>query len=423
MNGAMFPLWQVDRGEYELACAHLGLTPRDRIYEMLSEYLARAPFTFAPPRGLARALAQRRLTAFRLARLDLASRWFFPAHPIRHILNAVLALHECDGAGYREMARAPIGRTAWLALAGWTLRAAANHAITLSWLAAQCLAWTAWKPFAGGAAAAGRRVLITGVNRGLGMDLMLECLERGARVIGTVRTEASRSELLARLPASAPVTLLVADLSQPGMITDALDAAGVLPASLDMVVLSAGTKHDGQSVLSLERVRDTFQVNCFSAMEVAAWLCAAGVGQGASPSEPAAGPGERDPRTALVLVSSMGRWHGMHSTAGYNASKAALSIWAESLEMELHLTGKRRPSVTIVEPGLFESGMVGRRAGLGLLFASRRRVAGRILDGAVAGRKVLRPPFWFALVTWAVCLGGRGLRQRLFARAKPKAPR
>ena len=51
-----------------------------------------------------------------------------------------------------------------------------------------------------------------------------------------------------------------------------------------------------------------------------------------------------------------------------------------------------------------------------LLLTPRRSVARRIVSGALAGRRVLRPPFWFALVTWGLCLAGRGLRFRVLAR-------
>ena len=165
------------------------------------------------------------------------------------------------------------------------------------------------------------------------------------------------------------------------------------------------------SVLSLPNLRDTFQVNFFSAAEFAGWLCGSGTPATDARVAPAA--------TALVLISSMGRWHGMHFSSGYNASKAALSIWGESLDMELRQRGSRRFTVTIVEPGLFASGMTRPTPLTRLLFASRRQVASRIVSGALAGRQAIRPPFAFALLTWAACLMGRDFRYRLFARAKP----
>jgi short-subunit dehydrogenase len=241
---------------------------------------------------------------------------------------------------------------------------------------------------------------------------MLHCLEQGGEVVGTVRNVQALEELKARLPAQAPVTLLIADLSRPGALVEALDNAQITPASLAIAILNAGVKYDGESVLSLASLRDTFQVNFFSAAELATWLC---------------GPAAQETRAAhpvaLVLVSSMGRWHGMHFVCGYNASKAALSIWGESLEMELRQSGKQRFTVTIVEPGIFESGMIRCTALTRLLSVSRQDVARRIVSAALAGERALRPPVWFALLTWAVRLAGRDFRYRLFTRAKTTVDR
>lgn len=403
MNGPLFPIWQVDRGEYEVVCAYLGLQPDPAVYEQLLAHLAEVAVTHQPgPGGFARALARGRLTRWRITRLDLATRLFFPGHPVRHVLNAAVALHECTGDGYGQLSRSPTGGAVWSAVVAWMLQFAGNLVVTLPWLALQAGAWALHAPFARERSLAGQRVLVTGVGRGLGRDLMLECLERGAKVLGTVRTEQGRSEVAQLLPAAAPLKTLVADLSQPGSLAQALKAAGVTPSELDAVIFCAGVKHDGHPVLDAERLRDTLQVNLLSCAEAAAWLYA----------DPARGP------RALGVVSSMGRWHGMHSTAGYNASKAALSIWAESLEMDFARRPGMHPTVTVVEPGLFESGMSQAAGARGLLFVPRRRVASRIVDAVTAGRRSLRVPGWFALLTWAVCAAGRGARLRLFARAK-----
>jgi hypothetical protein len=87
--------------------------------------------------------------------------------------------------------------------------------------------------------------------------------------------------------------------------------------------------------------------------------------------------------------------------------------------MELRQSRDRRFTVTIVEPGMFESGMTEQTPLTKLLSVSRREIAGRIVSAALAGRKSIRPPLWFALVTWGVCLMGRDFRYRLFAHAKP----
>jgi hypothetical protein len=87
--------------------------------------------------------------------------------------------------------------------------------------------------------------------------------------------------------------------------------------------------------------------------------------------------------------------------------------------METRRAAGRPLRVTVVEPGMFDSGMTRKRGLARMLLAPRRAIARRILAGALWGRRTLRPPLWFALLTWAVCLGGRDLRLRLFAKLNP----
>lgn len=412
-NGVLFPLWQIDTQEYAAICAYLGLTPKARLYGHISGYLAGAPFRFAPPSGFSEFLAGPRLTRWRIGRLDLATKLFIADHPLRHVLNCVIAVHECDGQGYREMAAAPLGWTAAATIVRSMAGLVFNFMLTMAWLGWQFVRYIPRMPFDVSDRLAGKRTLITGVGHGLGKDLMLHCLEHGAEVIGVVRSSESRDRLAAELAANARLTLLVADLSQPGALVTALAETRIPATSVALAILCAAVKHEGQSVLSSPNLRDTFEVNFFSVAEFAGWLCRSGSGDAPAPS----------PAATLVLVSSMGRWHGMHSTAGYNASKAALSIWGESLEMETRRQGSRRFAITIVEPGLFASGMTRPTPLTRLLLVSRRQVASRIVSGALSGRRAIRPPFAFALFTWAACLLGREFRYRLLTRAKPGADR
>jgi len=407
VSEVMFPLWQADEAEYAAACAHLGLTPNPALYARVSAHLAQAPFRATRPAGFALHLARLRRTRFRIARLDQATRLFFPAHPARHLLNAVIAVHECDGRGFRELSRSPTGAAVWPGLAAEAVRFGLGLLLTLPWLARHAVGYAFGAPWRRGADPDSRRVLVTGGSRGLGRDLVLHCLERRAAVVATVRTAASRDELVESVPAEAPLTVVVADLDRPGALAAGLATAGVDPRSIDVAISCAGIKRVGASALSLDDVRKTFEVNLFAAAELGAWFCGA--------DTDLAG---RDKPPSLVLVSSMGRWHGMHGSGGYNASKAALSIWGESVEMDLQRAG-RRATVTIVEPGLFASDMTRPTGPARWLLASRREVARAIVEGALAGRRSIRPPVWFALLTWSVLLSGRRLRARLFGRVKP----
>lgn len=392
-----FPIWQIDRQEYEAICVYLEISSKEHLFEKLSDYLARAPFLFTRPKNFLLFLTKPRLTRFRIARLDLLSKLFFQNHPIRYILNGVIALYECDGEGYTEISTVPEGWKILISLAGWGGGFGVSLIISPLWLCWQYMIYLISFPFRHKDDLTGKRVLITGVSRGLGLDLLLYSLQQGAEVIGTVRNQESSVELLAQLPKEAPVKLLVVDLFQDKALIKALQNTHISSDSIDIAVLCAGIKYSDTSVLSLSNLRNTFEVNFFSSIELANWLCSS------------------DHKKALVFISSIGRWHGMHLSGGYNASKAALSIWGESLEMELYNSGQQNCNVMIVEPGIFESGMMRETAISKFFFTSRNELATQIIFGALTGKKVLRYPFWFALLTWTMCLGGRSFRNHLFA--------
>lgn len=396
-----FPCWQPSYAEYAAVCRYLGLTPQARLYPMLCRHLAREALTHPPLSNWARHLAERPRTPGWIARMDVVSRLFMPTHPVRYLLNGVMALHECTAQGYAEMASTPTGAGVWWRLPLWLAGALAQTVLALAWFVGQGTLYAltrSWRQPAPGLA--GRRILITGVGRGLGRDLAMAVLERGGRVVGVLRDRRQfPTELLDLIP-DARLTLIETDLSQPGSLVARLRAQGLAPTDIDLAILSAGMKQDGTSVLDPTSVRQTFEVNLFANVDLAAWYFTQG-GQG-----------------PIVLISSMGRWHGMPHTSGYNASKAALSIWGESLEMERIARGQGAARILIVEPGLFASGMVGDGGLKARLSVSRPHIARMILDAALRGRRSLRPPVWFAWLTWALVLSGRGLRARLLVRAR-----
>ncbi|MCS6785899.1 MAG: SDR family NAD(P)-dependent oxidoreductase [Thiobacillaceae bacterium] len=393
-DARLFPNWQPTWAEYTAVCRHLGLSPQPSLYARLLAHLAGQALA-RPLSPWARHLCTGQRGRLWLCCMDLYTRLFLPTHPVRYWLNAVLALHECTAQGHAELSRVPRGRALWLTLPLWGLRTLGQAILAMPWLAWRALGYALrlrWR--APLQRLTGRCVLVTGAARGLGRDLMLAALEHGARVVAVVRARDHLPAPLDTLPARAPVTWVEADLALPGALPRALAAAGIEARTIDYALLAAGVKVQA-TVLNVEAVRQTFQVDLFANVEFAGWYHAQG-GQG-----------------RLALVSSMGRWHGMPGTGGYNAAKAALSIWGESVEMEL--TSRR---VLIVEPGLFASGMVGSRGLQGWLSVPRRQVAERILQAVVRGRRSLRPPLWFAWLTWGLCLGGRALRARVLTAAR-----
>ncbi|RKG95625.1 SDR family oxidoreductase [Corallococcus carmarthensis] len=170
-----------------------------------------------------------------------------------------------------------------------------------------------------------KTILITGCSSGFGLDTARSFLERGWKVIATMRTP--REDVL---PRSEHLRVLPLDVTQPQSIRELAEAAG----PIDVLVNNAGVGlmsiFEGTS---METVRGTFETNTFGAMAVTqAFL-----------------PGFRQQKAGVIVnVSSGTTLRPLPLLAVYSASKAALNAFTESLALEL---GPFNVRVSLVIPG------------------------------------------------------------------------
>lgn len=184
-------------------------------------------------------------------------------------------------------------------------------------------------------------ILITGVSSGFGRAIATAALERGHRVLGTVRgAEAARAfEALAPGRALARV-LDLADLhAVDGAVRDLEDAAG----PIDALVSNAGYGHEGILEESpLDELLRQFGVNVFGAVAMIKAVL----------------PGMRARRAGrIVNITSMGGFITMPGIAYYCGSKFALEGISETLAQEVRPLGIH---VTAVAPGSFRTDWAGR---------------------------------------------------------------
>jgi len=168
--------------------------------------------------------------------------------------------------------------------------------------------------------------LVTGANRGIGIEVSRQLAQAGMRVLLGAR-DLVKGEAAAR-------ALVREGLSVEAVALDVTDAATIKALnaqldSVDVLVNNAGVDYDtDQTVLSadLARVRRTFETNLFGAW-AAAQACA---------------PGMRARRWGRIVnvssgagsLASMGR-----GPPGYSASKAALNALTRLLAGELKGSG------------------------------------------------------------------------------------
>jgi len=181
---------------------------------------------------------------------------------------------------------------------------------------------------------------ITGANSGFGLAIAAAAIDAGHRVIGTVRSEASREALAKTLPSLRTDICDVTEFDRiPGVVQQVEEEHG----PVDVLINNAGYGHEGVLEESpIEEMRRQFDVNVFGAVAVAkAFL-----------------PRFRERRSGFIVnVTSMGGMITMPGIAYYCGSKFALQGISEVMRSEMAPFGVH---VTTLCPGSFRTDWAGR---------------------------------------------------------------
>jgi NAD(P)-dependent dehydrogenase (short-subunit alcohol dehydrogenase family) len=184
--------------------------------------------------------------------------------------------------------------------------------------------------------------LVTGVSSGIGNATAQALVERGYRVFGTARSEASA------VPAKVERVLL--DVRDAASIDAGVREVLAKAGRIDLLVNNAGGSMIGAiEETSLEQARELFDLNFFGAVRMT---------QAVLPAMRAQKSGR------IVFISSVVGFLPAPFMGFYAASKHALEGLAESLDHETRTLGIR---VALVEPGFTRTNIGSNR----MLAASR----------------------------------------------------
>ncbi len=197
-----------------------------------------------------------------------------------------------------------------------------------------------------------QRVLVTGANRGLGLEFVHQLLARGARVIAACR-QPGRALKLTELAAAHPghLSVLPLDLNKERSITGLAQEAGTLTDKLDALINNAGVLVSGERYgeLVAKSFADTFATNVIGPLLLTQALT------------PLLEHG--DAARVINLSSDLGSQGDTvaFNTPSYAISKAALNMVTRLTAAEL---GARGITVISLNPGWVRTDMGGARAPL-----------------------------------------------------------
>jgi NAD(P)-dependent dehydrogenase (short-subunit alcohol dehydrogenase family) len=184
---------------------------------------------------------------------------------------------------------------------------------------------------------AGRRILITGAGKGIGLASVERFVAAGARIVALDRDEAALAALRERFD-SATLHAVTADVADPASVTSAVAAGAKALGGLDGVVNAAGIDLIADiEAMALAEWNRIIAVNLTGPMLVM---------QAAYPHLKAAGGG------TIVNVSSGAGLSPLKHRTAYCASKAGLQMASKALAMEAAEFGIR---VNTICPGAVET--------------------------------------------------------------------
>ncbi len=211
-----------------------------------------------------------------------------------------------------------------------------------------------------------RHCLVTGANRGLGLEFVRQLLARGDHVIATCR-HPGKATVLNPLAGEFPGRLhvLPLDVGDPKSIAELARELPLVCETLDLLVNSAGVLHSGERFGSLgaANLDDSFRINARGPLLLVQALA----------------PTLVDGARIANITSELGSIAGLarFGTPSYNISKAAQNMATALLAKAL---ATRSIIVLALHPGWVQTDMGGSEATL----TPRQSVHGllQVIDGA-----------------------------------------
>lgn len=243
-----------------------------------------------------------------------------------------------------------------------------------------------------------KRAVVVGASSGIGEAMARQLAMAGTRVALVARRMPELERIATELNERAGLEVAIA---LEGDVRDSEHAVALFHtvvdrlAGLDLVVYSSGIMPAGAHTgYPTDADISAIETNFVGAVS---WL-----------NEAAKYFLEQESGT-IVGIGSIAGERGRRGNPVYNATKAALAVYLESLRSRL---AKHRITVLTAKPGFVRTPLIGSRA----VFppaVSAEDAATRILEAAAKGRRVVYVPWWWRLLAVLVRATPSAVMERL----------
>ncbi|NVJ61973.1 MAG: SDR family NAD(P)-dependent oxidoreductase [Gammaproteobacteria bacterium] len=231
-------------------------------------------------------------------------------------------------------------------------------------------------------------VLITGVSKGIGASLVPEFVNLGAKVIGIARSSDALAELESKYPEQ--FTGISIDLSDIDSWKKLVEKVKQVPHTL---ILNAGTcEYIDNGNVDSKLVKRVFDINFMANVYAAEILL----------------PAWSDKLKQWAVVSSSARYFAMPRAEAYGSSKAALSYFFESLQ--LNFPGIR---FSQVHPGFVETPLTDKNDFSMPFKITSEKAASTITKGLLKKKRQINFPLFFTLFLRLLGVVPASLRYKL----------
>lgn len=183
-----------------------------------------------------------------------------------------------------------------------------------------------------------KTVWVTGASSGIGEATAKLLIQQGANVILSARRQNELERVKTECSSPERVKVLPLDLEKHENARQWVEQAWSLYNGVDIVVNNGGIGQFGPSLETKNEVeRKIFEINYFGNVALTKAIL---------PKMISAGKGQ------ITVISSMAGKFGQANLAAYSASKAAVTLYYESLKEELYKTPIQ---IQVVSPGFIQT--------------------------------------------------------------------